>query len=250
MNEVIATMMNHRSVRRFMDELLTDEQIVKIVEAAQMASSSSFMQSYSIIGITDKQVKEELGAITGLPYVANNGHLFIFCADLHRVTVMGSETEREEMKSMMESSAFYQIAVVDTALAAQNALLAAESMGLGGVMLGAIARNLTRLDELLQLPQYVVPLFGMAVGVPDQQTDTKPRLPVPAVYFENHYSTNLEEQRERIGEYDERMRAYYLNRNENVRDDTWSKKHITVLQSKAPVQHFTRYIQSKGLNRN
>ncbi|BFT75166.1 nitroreductase family protein [Paenibacillus sp. P36] len=250
MNEVLATMMNHRSIRRFKEEQVPREQIEQIVRAAQMASSSNFMQSYSLIGITEPAMKEELGAITGLPYVATNGHLFIFCADLHRVTVRGTEEEAKNMESMLESSALYQIAVIDAALAAQNAALAAESLGLGVVIIGAIAKDIARLDTMLKLPKYVVPLFAMAIGVPDQHTDIKPRLPVPAVYFENHYMASREEQLVQIDQYDEQMSAYYAGRNENTRNDTWSHKHVAVLQSKVPVHHFTRYVQSKGLNRS
>ncbi|CAG7643137.1 FMN reductase (NADPH) [Paenibacillus solanacearum] len=246
-NPVVATIMNHRSIRKFTNDTLAPSQIETIVRAAQMASSSSFMQAYSIIGLTDPALKYELREITKTPYMGENGHLFIFCADLQRLTVMGTEQEKLDMKMMMESTAFYQIAVIDAALAAQNAVLAAESLGLGAVIMGAINKDINRLDRMLGLPQYVIPLFGIAVGVPDQQPDVKPRLPLEAVYFENRYASETE-QRERVQAYDRDMNRYYLARGANNRDTGWSRKHIDLLKMKLPLTGITDYIRSKGFN--
>ncbi|WP_285766112.1 oxygen-insensitive NADPH nitroreductase [Peribacillus sp. SI8-4] len=247
MNSVVDTIMSHRSIRRFKDEIITNEQIKTIVEAAQMAPSSRFMQTYSIIGITNSQLKKDLGKVTGLAYVENNGHFLLFCADLHRLTIMASEEEKQNMKSMLESTQFYQIATIDASLAAQNAALAAESLELGVVYIGAIARNLPKIDKLLNLPSHVIPLFGMAIGFPDQKPEIKPRLPIQAVYFENQYNPDTYEQRELIESYDQKMKAYYEIRSENPRTDTWSGKNIEHFQKKADGD-YSRYVKGKRMN--
>lgn len=246
-NEVLATIMNHRSIRKFKNEKLAPEHIVTIVRAAQMASSSRFMQAYSIIGLTNPALKHELHEITKVPYIEENGHLFIFCADLKRLTLRGTEQEKLDMRLMLESSAFYQMAVIDAALAAQNAVLAAESLGLGAVVMGAINKDIHQLDRMLALPEYVVPLFGIAVGVPDQQPEVKPRLPLEAVYFENRYASE-NELRERIEAYDHDMERYYQTRSENNRDANWSRSHIDLLKLKLPVSNMTKYLHGKSLN--
>lgn len=148
---------------------------------------------------------------------------------------------------MLESSVFYQIAVTDTALAAQNAVLAAESLGLGAVILGSVSKDIRRLDQMLALPEYVVPLFGIAVGVPDQQPEIKPRLPLEAVYFENSYPSESD-LRERIEAYDHDMRHYYQTRSENNRDAGWSRSHIELLKLQLPLSGMTEYLHGKGLN--
>ncbi|MBV6715871.1 hypothetical protein [Paenibacillus chitinolyticus] len=84
---------------------------------------------------------------------------------------------------------------------------------------------------MLGLPQYVIPLFGIAVGVPDQQPEVKPRLPMEAVYFENRYSSETE-QLERVQAYDSDMNHYYQTRSENNRNEGWSRKHIDILKTK------------------
>ncbi|MNB86221.1 FMN reductase (NADPH) [compost metagenome] len=246
-NEVLTAIMNHRSIRKFKDEKLAPFQIETIVRAAQMASSSRFMQAYSIIGLTDPAMKRELREITKTPYIEENGHLFIFCADLKRFTVMGNEQEQRDMRTMLESSTVYQTAVIDASLAAQNAVLAAESLGLGAVIMGSVNKDIRRLDQMLALPEYVVPLFGIAVGVPDQQPEIKPRLPLEAVYFENNYASESE-LREQIELYDHVMQRYYQTRSENNRDAGWSRSHIDLLKLKMPLGSMTEYLHGKGLN--
>lgn len=186
-NEVLAAIMSHRSIRKFKNEKLTPSQIETIVRAAQMASSSRFMQAYSIIGLTDSALKRELSEITKTPYIEENGHLFIFCADLKRLTVMGTEQEKQDMRMMLESSVFIKSLSPTQRSPLRTPYWLQESLGLGAVIIGSVSKDIRRLDQMLALPEYVVPLFGIAVGVPDQQPEIKPRLPLEAVYFENRY---------------------------------------------------------------
>ncbi len=82
MNETIKTQLNHRTIRAFEDKPLTKEEVDLLVEVAQRTASSMYMQAYSIISVTDPELKKELAAVSGQPYVANNGHLFVFVVDL------------------------------------------------------------------------------------------------------------------------------------------------------------------------
>ncbi|WP_052343539.1 oxygen-insensitive NADPH nitroreductase [Bacillus massiliigorillae] len=249
MNTVIDRIMNHRSIRKFKNEKLSEEQIHTIIQAAQMASSSRFMQNYSIIGVSDPQIKKRLHQLTGKESVEVNGHFLIFCADLHRITLMATEEEKQKMRIMLESTQFFQIATIDAALAAQNAALSAESMGLEIVYIGAISNHLEEIDKMLQLPDYVVPLFGMCIGVPTVKPEQKPRLPLKSVYFENHYNQNAGEQRQLIQAYDEQMYHYYGTRTKNNSSHTWSQKNITLFQGKSPLENISSYVQNKKLNR-
>ncbi|SUG89245.1 oxygen-insensitive NADPH nitroreductase [Salmonella enterica subsp. enterica] len=77
----------------------------------------------------------------------------------------------------------------DTAMMGQNALTAAESLGLGGVYIGGIRNNIESVTELLKLPKHVLPLFGLCLGWPADNPDLKPRLPAELVVHENQYPT-------------------------------------------------------------
>lgn len=222
MNQVIETLLNHRSVRSFTDERMTDEQIRLIVESAQRASTSSFIQAYSIIGVTDPDKKARLAEIAGnQSYVADNGHFFVFCADLYRHEVIGDMRDAD-VTGTLETDEKLLVAVIDAALASQNAVVAAESMGLGICYIGGIRNDMFAVKELLGLPERVLPLFGLAVGVPDHVEDQKPRLPFEHVYHENTYELDPNELKRQLSHYDETIHGYYAARGANRRDDTWT----------------------------
>ena len=159
MNNVIDTIMNHKSIRKFKDIKLTDEQVNTIVKAAQMAPSSLFMQDYTIIGVTDLEIKEQLFQLTKGRWIKENGLLLIFCSNLHRISLIASNEQKKKLKLAHKFGPFKTISTINTSIAAQNATLAAESMGLGVVYSGAIAEHEKSVKKILKLPKKVVPLF-------------------------------------------------------------------------------------------
>src|SRR3954470_45411 len=202
MNEVIKTILNHRSLRHFEDKPLTDEQIKTIVSCAQAAATSSFIQAYSIIGVKDKEKKQKLAQLTGnQQYVQKNGHFFVFCADLYRHTVIG-EKEQKDVTPSLESTEKFMVALIDTSLAAQNAAIAAESLGLGICYIGGIRNNLEEVKKLLKIPDRVIPLFGLAIGYPTKITDQKSRLPFEHIYHEDEYEQDIQIFTSQLDKYD------------------------------------------------
>jgi FMN reductase (NADPH) len=230
MNEVVATILNHRSIRHFEDKPLTDEQIKTIVSCAQAAATSSFIQAYSIIGVKDKGKKKRLAELVGnQEYVEKNGHFFVFCADLYRHSIIG-ENEQKDVLSSIESTEKFMVALIDASLAAQNAAIAAESMGLGICYIGGLRNNLEEVKELLKTPERVIPLFGMAVGFPTKITDQKPRLPFEHVYHEDEYEQNREVYVSQLQEYDEVISRYYQERTAGKRNDRWTEQIANMLE--------------------
>ncbi|TCI65798.1 oxygen-insensitive NADPH nitroreductase [Exiguobacterium sp. SH0S2] len=222
MNQIIETLLNHRSVRSFTDETLTDEQIRLIVESAQRASTSSFIQAYSIIGVTDPEKKARLAEIAGnQQYVVDNGHFFVFCADLYRHELIG-QLQEAAVNPTLETDEKLLVAVIDAALASQNAVVAAESMGLGICYIGGIRNDMSAVKELLGLPERVLPLFGLAVGVPAHVEDQKPRLPLEHIYHENTYDADPIQLKQELTAYDQTIHDYYVARGSNQRSDTWT----------------------------
>lgn len=232
MNSTIETILSHRSVRKFKKKPLTNEQIEAIVRCAQSASTSSFIQAYTIIGVTDMDKKQKLAELSGgQSYVAENGHFFVFCADLYRHQVIG-EIEGGDVIPSLESTEKFMVTLVDTALAAQNAAIAAESMGLGICYIGGIRNHLEEVKTLLQIPERVIPLFGMAVGYPDQETAQKPRLPLRHVYQENVYNSDKEKIKKDLEEYNKVVTNYYKERTGGVRQDTWTGQMSNMLSKR------------------
>lgn len=247
MNQVIETILNHRSIRKFEDRPLTSEQIETIVKCAQAASTSSFIQAYSIIGVRNNETKRKLAEIAAnQSYVETNGHLFVFCADLHRHEVI-AEMEQQDLTTSLQSTEKFMVALIDTALAAQNAVIAAESMGLGACYIGGIRNNLEEVSNLLKIPKRVIPLFGISVGYPLQQPGKKPRLPLQHVYHEETYETDANTYNQQLLEYNEIISAYYQDRTDGKRKDKWTEQMANML-SQPRRMYMKEFIEAKGYN--
>ncbi|MCL7749615.1 oxygen-insensitive NADPH nitroreductase [Halalkalibacter alkaliphilus] len=244
MNSTIETILSHRSVRKFTNQALTKEQIDTIVHSAQMAATSNYIQAYSIIGVNDRNKKSKLAQLSGnQAYVLESGHFFVFCADLHRHQLV-AEMEESVITESIESSEKFIVAVVDTALAAQNATIAAESMGLGICYIGGIRNEIEGVSELLELPEYVIPLFGLTVGYPDEETSIKPRLPKEAVYHEDAYQSDLA-MTEQLDQYDEVVSNYYYERTNGKRAERWTEQMSNMLSNPTRM-NIKSFLEKKG----
>lgn len=248
MNKVIETILNHRSIRKFEDRALTEDQINKIVQSAQAASTSSYIQAYSIIGVKDKQKKAKLAELAGgQTYVAENGHFFVFCADLYRHQLI-AEKHQQNAEAVLESTEKFMVAVIDAALAAQNAVLATESMGLGAVYIGGIRNQLVEVCELLKTPPRVIPLFGIAVGYPAHKPDQKQRLPLEHVYHEDEYRQDKHIYLDQLKQYDQDISEYYAKRTNGKRSETWTEQMAGLL-SKPTRMYMKEFVEDKGFNK-
>lgn len=155
----------HHSVRKFKQTPIERATIEKLIEAGQMASTSSFLQTTSFIGVESIEKKEALREVSGQPYVVENGYLLVYVIDYHRHQLV-NEKSKADMVASFESAEGLLVGTVDAALAAQNIALTAEDMGYGIVYLGSLRNDVQRVREILNLPEHVFPLFGMAIGEP------------------------------------------------------------------------------------
>lgn len=219
-NETIDHQVNHRTIRAFKEQPLNEEQLTTLYEAARHASTSMFMQQFSILHVTDPHLRTQVREISQQPYVGANGDLFIFIVDLYRNQQI-REQEGNDDGRLHTTDIFIQ-AVEDTTLAVQNFLTAAESMGLGGVILGSIRNNLEKLVQVLNMPKMTLPFLGIQVGVPDQEPQLKPRLPQRFIAFENHYPRDFKVAD--LAEYDQVVTQYYDLRDANRRIDSFTKQ--------------------------
>lgn len=237
MNTVIETMLSHRSIRKFTEEKITSEQLEKILSAGIAASSSSFLQTTSIIRVTDPNKRKALVEFSGgQGYVETAAEFLVFCIDYQRHFQLSSEVKPEFTELTL-------IGAVDAGIMAQNTLLAAESLGLGGVFIGGLRNAPKEVDELLGLPKYCAVLFGMCLGHPDQDPQIKPRLPQNVIVHQDSYQSLSSEV---IAEYDAQTSHYYQTRGSNQKTGSWSD-HIAGRLSKESRPHIRDYLHSKGL---
>lgn len=243
MNEVINLIKSHKSVRKYLSKPIEDEILMEILASAQAASTSSFKQAYSIIGIKDIEKRKILTKLCGeQSYIEECPVFLVFCADLNKLSVACNMNELEMDKGYTES---FIIGTVDAALAAQNALIAAESLGIGGVYIGGIRNNPKDVSELLELPKGVYAVFGMCLGYPNENNEIKLRLPLEAVYFEDKYSLN--ERIDYIKSYDKAVSDYYIERTGGKRNDTWTNQ-MAQLNSKPQRPHMKEFLRDQGFD--
>ena len=190
MNEMIEILQNHVSVRDYDDRIVSDEIKNELVKSAQSASTSNFVQAYSIIEMKDPKVKDELAEITQFSgHLAKAPVVYVFVADLYRhaVQLKKKDVSLDGLRNM-ESMV---VSMVDATLAAQNMAIAAESFDLGICYIGGIRNDLYRVKELLRLPELTVPLFAMTIGYPASKNDIKPRMPLANVLATDTYQASL-----------------------------------------------------------
>lgn len=163
MNETIDLMLNHTSVRCFTEEPIEAEHLQAIISAGRAASSWKNFQSYSIIVVQSEEKKQALYDLVPQPAILQAQAILVFVGDHNRASkaaqLHGSDFDAKGTENLLISS-------VDASLAGQNALLAAESLGYGGVFIGMIRHKALAIAELFNLPDYTYPIFCIALGRP------------------------------------------------------------------------------------
>lgn len=204
---VLDLLLAHRSVRRFTDRPVTEAELEALVAAAQSAPTSSNLQPWSVVAVRDPQRKARLAALAGDQQFIDRAPLFlVWIADLGRARRLGLRADAAvDAADYLETTV---IGFVDTALAAQNAVVTAEALGLGSVFVGAIRNRPEEVAAELNLPAHTVAAFGLAVGEPDrtENAGVKPRLPQSAVLHREQYEPELADRQ--ISHYDQRLEAY------------------------------------------
>ncbi|MBD3918161.1 oxygen-insensitive NADPH nitroreductase [Paenibacillus sp. PR3] len=242
MNETIALLQRHRSIRRYKEASIPEEHLTQIVRTGQAASTSSNIQAYSVIAVKDPVKKQRLTELCGSQqYIIDCPVFLVWCADLNKTQTAVRLHEDMALETNVE---VLLLGTIDAALAAQNAAVAAESLGYGIVYIGGIRNNPQQVTELLQLPPLVYPVFGMCVGVSDQEPDLRPRLPLEGVYHEEVYRQDGID--DAIRAYDEVTRRYYASRKGGGQQTTWSLEMYRKFNGKPPRAHMHPYLTSQG----
>ncbi|NIJ37369.1 nitroreductase [Sphingopyxis panaciterrae] len=206
-NDTLDTILSHRSVRAYLPDAVPEGTIELLVAAAQSAATSSNLQPWSVLAVEDAERKRRLAVLAGNQKHVVDAPLFLlWLVDLNRprdvAKTGGSEgTALDYLESFL-------LGAVDTSLAAQSAVLALESLGLGSVYIGGIRNRPAEVAAELGLPPGVFALFGLVVGYPDPAApaSVKPRLAQKAVLFREQYDASGRQAP--LGHYNARLRTF------------------------------------------
>ncbi len=202
-NSVIELMYRHASVRDYKNDPIPADLIRKVVAAGQRASTSSNLQTYSVVVTQDQAKRERLQELCNHQKHIRQAPVFLtFCADISRLDRIASVRGYDHISDYVEN---FLVAAIDAALVMQNTALAAESLGLGICYIGGIRNHPLEVVELLELPKLAFPISGMTLGYPATVPMIRPRLPLEAILHWDKYDSNNEP--DALKTYDEAMVA-------------------------------------------
>jgi len=241
MSSVIDLLKSHRSIRKFSDQAIAPELFHDLIKAGQSAATSSFLQGATIVRVVDKRKRNQIAELAGgQRYVESAAEFMVFCADLKRA---GNYCDEQGKTFEGDFTEHFIIATVDVALMAQSLVTAAESVGLGICYIGGIRNNPALVTELLELPRGVYPVFGLCLGYPDQDPETKPRLPISVILKQEVYNETGD--RDAIAEYDEQIREYYKTRTGGGHGISWTEQVADLLSEKSR-PHMKGFLAAQG----
>lgn len=206
----LQTALNHRSIRKFTEQAISSELLNTLIQAGQMASTSSYLQNISIIRVSDKTKRAHIREVCvgngkgGHHYVENCAEFLVFCIDATRHLHFVPDAQIDWTEVLL-------IGAVDAGIMAQNVLLTAESLGLGGVFIGSLRNNLNRIAEILEVPYGVVPMVGMCLGYPNQEVGQRPRLPIDLIMSENRFQAA---DKDALNAFNNVVKDYYQQRSQ------------------------------------
>ncbi|AME09810.1 MULTISPECIES: nitroreductase family protein [Gemella] len=238
MNATIELLKNHRTHRHFIKgKHIPIEELTAIVDSARQAPSWMNGQHYSIVVVDDEKIKTEIAEVSGVNknHIYNSGAFLIFYADFNNIKLA---CELEGVNFNIENSYEALItATTDAALAMQNAVISAESLGYGTVCCGGIRFVSKKISKILNVPENSFMVCGLSIGVVDTKLNVekiKPRLPKDANVGYNAFPTS---NKELIGEYVNTMIKFAEARETK----TWTKKFADFYGAK-PLEMVTQEV--------
>jgi len=193
--EVLETISKHRSIRKYENRAIETEHKEAILRAACNGSTMGNMQLYSIIVTEDKEMMQRMSPYHFNQPIATDAPLILtFCADFNRFNRYCAC--REAQTDAYNNLQSYHWAFTDAIIAAQNACVAAESLGIGLCWLGTITFNVDKFIDILQLPENVIPVACISFGYPAETPDLTDKLPLEALIhqetYHNYSDTDIE----------------------------------------------------------
>ncbi len=220
MKDVKSTLLERRSIRRYEREEIPAETMQLVYDAIRNTPTSYNGQQFSVIDIDDQATKEKLYELTGQKQIKTCRRFLLFCADYNKITEI-AEAKSIDMPGFPLTADGVIVGVVDAALAMMGALVAAESCGIGTCPIG-YARTAApeAVARIMKLPPRVFVVCGLALGVPREMPDLKPKQPKSLLIFKNRYREDS-----MVGgllDYDAEIKRYNATRAGEKTDNDWA----------------------------
>lgn len=255
LTETIANQLRHRSVRRWLDRDVDGPTLTAILTAAQSAATSSNKQTVSVVAVRDAETRQGLAeaARQMAGHIAHAPVVLVWLVDHSRARLLAARAAAGGEAPDLGGLGYLEevlASVTDVGIAAQAAVDAAESLGLGTVYLGSLRNDVPRVRELVGAPRDVVPVLGLAIGHPDPEENagTKPRLPLELFAHRDRYvdCRTDPEAAAALAAYDETLAGYYSRYGSH---SAWSDQLLGRLSEEAATKT-TRHLLREEFNRS
>ncbi|WP_448853532.1 nitroreductase family protein [Corynebacterium frankenforstense] len=255
LTETIANQLRHRSVRRWLDRDVDEPTLTAVLSAAQSAATSSNKQTVSVVTVRDAATKQGLAeaARQMAGHIAHAPVVLVWLVDHSRARLLAARAAAGGEAPDLGGLGYLEevlASVTDVGIAAQAAVDAAESLGLGTVYLGSLRNDVARVRELVGAPRDVVPVLGLAIGHPDpeEKAGTKPRLPLELFAHRDRYvdCRSDPEAAAALAAYDETLAGYYSRYGSH---SAWSDQLLGRLSEEAATKT-TRHLLREEFNRS
>ncbi|MBP1640062.1 MAG: NADPH-dependent oxidoreductase [Bacteroidetes bacterium] len=237
--------LNRTSIRRYERQPIEPEKLEFIYKAIQNTPTSYNGQQFSVISITDQNLKLQLYELIGQKQIKTSAVFMVFCVDFYKLQQFAKATDTE-FPPFQDTMDGFMVGVIDAALAMENAAIAAETLGLGSCCIGYTRTAApAELAKILQLPEGVCVICGLSIGYPAEHPDLKPKLPLSLVIHENHYRTD--DIKPELLTYNEEVTAYNAVRAGDKTTNDWGK-HILDYYQTAMKYNMEKYIWEQGFH--
>jgi len=245
MKDVKESLLLRTSVRRYEREPIPEDTMNFIYEAIRNTPTSYNGQQFSVIDISDQSIKEELYMLTNSKQLKTCNRLLIFCSDYNKISLLANK-KGIEMPPFTDTMDGVFIGIIDAALAMMSAVVAAQACGLGSNCVGYLRTvDPKKVAEILKLPKGVFVVCGLALGIPREQPDLKPKQPVETVFHKNCYNQDSEQLVKDLEAYDEVVKHYNATRAGGTSDNDWVG-HIIEYYDHAMHYEILKYLKDQG----
>lgn len=245
MKSVKESLLDRTSVRRYEREAIPEEKMQFIFDAVRNTPTSYNGQQFSVIDIDDQDLKEKLYEMTGQKQLKTCNRLLIFLSDYNKISLLATEKglKMPEITNTMDGVV---IGIIDASLAMMSAVVAAQSVGLGSNCVGYLRTvDPARLAEMLKLPKGVFVVCGLAIGIPREHPDLKPKQPESLMVHKNCYRQDDRKLVDELAAYDREVTEYNRTRSGGTTDNDWCA-HILDYYDHALTYRILDYLREQG----
>lgn len=247
MKSVKESLLERTSIRRYEREAIPAETMEFIRQAVRNTPTSYNGQQFSVIEIDDQPLKEELYAITNQKQLKTCNRLLIFVSDYNKISLL-ADKKGVRMPAFTDTMDGVTIGIIDASLAMMSAVIAAEACGLGCNCIGYLrTADPKRIAELLHLPKGVFVVCGLALGIPREHPDLKPKQPESLMFHHNAYRDDAEHMVAELEDYDKTVSEYNRTRSGGTTTNDWCQ-HIVDYYDHAMHYEILQYLKDQGYN--